>query len=375
MLIMEAEKRLGNMALSVELTCPTEGVIAIFGRSGAGKTSLVNMLAGLLRPDRGHISMAGTTVFDSRRGVDISPEDRRFGYVFQEGRLFPHLNVRSNLLYGYHLAPKAERRIDIDQVADLLGLEALLRRRPRDLSGGEKQRVALGRALLSNPHVLLMDEPLASLDQPRKDEVLFFIERLKDEFSIPIVYVSHSMAEIVRLADTLVLMSDGRIEATGTLEELSTRLDLRPLTGRYEAGAVLPARIARHDESYDLTELEVPGGMLVTPRLTQEVGAEIRIRVRARDVAIARVAPSESSFLNVLPCRIAEIAEESGPQVDIRLTMGPSSLWSRITRRSVEHLRLRPGDHVFALVKAVAIDGQSLGHRRPRWPQPETPAD
>ncbi|MDX1710013.1 MAG: molybdenum ABC transporter ATP-binding protein [Rhodovibrionaceae bacterium] len=366
MLEIDAEKRLGELAMSVQLSCRAEGVIAIFGRSGAGKTTLVNMLAGLVRPDRGRISIAGTTLFDSGNGIDLPPERRRFGYVFQEGRLFPHLTVRSNLLYGHRLAPHGERRIDLEQVVALLGLENLLRRRPHDLSGGEKQRVALGRALLANPRFLLMDEPLASLDQPRKEEILFFIEKLRDEFAVPIVYVSHAMAEVVRLADTLVLMSDGRVEATGSLEELSTRLDLRPLTGRYEAGAVLPATVLGHDDRYGLSELQVPGGTLAVPRVEEAPGEDLRLRIRARDVAISRDAPTDSSFLNVLPCRIAEIAADPGAQVDIRLEMGPSSLWARITRRSVDRLGLQQGQPVYALVKAVAIDGQSLGRRRVR---------
>ena len=187
MLEVSVEKRLGAFQLDARFECETSGVVAFFGRSGAGKTTLVNMMAGLLKPDRGRISVNGTALFDSDRRLDVPPERRRLGYVFQEGRLFPHLSVRGNLTYGFNLAPAAERRIEFDQIVALLGLEDLLARRPRDLSGGEKQRVALGRALLAIPRLLLMDEPLAALDQPRKEEILSFIERLRDELAIPIV--------------------------------------------------------------------------------------------------------------------------------------------------------------------------------------------
>ncbi len=361
MLEMDVSARQGDFALELKFACETTGIVAIFGRSGAGKTSLVNMLAGLLRPARGRIAVNGGVVFDSSQGIDLPPERRRLGYVFQEGRLFPHLSVRRNLTYGYARAPAAERHIGFDQVVDLLGLEALLGRRPGDLSGGEKQRVALGRALLANPRLLLMDEPLAALDQPRKEEVLPFIERLRDTLAIPIVYVTHSMPEIVRLADSLVLVSDGRVEAQGSLEDLTSRLDLRPLTGRYEAGAVVRARVARHDESFGLSELSFGDAVLRVPRVEAAVGTELRLRVRARDVALAREAPRDVSILNILPCRVRDIGTEEGAQVDLRLDAGGAPLWARITRRSLAELGLTPGARVFALIKAVAIDRASLG--------------
>jgi len=300
-------------------------------------------------------------VFDSKRGLDLPPERRRIGYVFQEGRLFPHLTVRGNLTYGLRRAPTAERRIQLDQIVDLLGLEVLLGRRPHDLSGGEKQRVALGRALLANPRLLLMDEPLAGLDQARKDEVLSFIERLRDELTIPIVYVSHAMPEIVRLADTMVLMSEGRVEAVGPLDELTSRLDLRPLTGRYEAGAVLEARVEGQDTAFALTELSFAGGRLWVPRLDLPRGAELRLRIRARDVVLAHTRPAKTSILNALPCVVKDIGAEEGPQVDLRLDAGGAALWARITRRSLHELGLVPGSEVYALIKAGSIDRYSLG--------------
>lgn len=362
MLEVAVEKSMGGFRLDASLSCETSGVVALFGRSGAGKTSLVNMIAGLLSPDRGRIAINGTVLYDAARGIDLKPERRRLGYVFQEGRLFPHLSVRSNLLYGYRRIAADERRVVPDQVIALLGLERLLDRRPHDLSGGEKQRVALGRALLANPRLLLMDEPLAALDGARKDEVLSFIERLRDDLAVPIVYVTHAMPEIVRLADTMVLVSDGRVEAVGTVDELTSRLDLRPLTGRYEAGAALTAHVAGQDEAFGLTLLDIPGARLTVSRLDLPTGTELRVRVRARDVGLALTPPADTSFLNVVPCIVRDIGQEDGPQVDLRLeTDGGAAIWARITRRSLENLGLAPGVRVHALIKAVAIDRYSLG--------------
>ena len=363
LLEVDISHRLGDFALEASFSCPAAGVTALFGRSGAGKTSLVNLLAGLLRPQRGRIVLAGRTLFDSQRGIDLAPERRRLGYVFQEGRLFPHLSVRQNLLYGYRRVPAGERQIGLDRVVGLLGIEALLERRPGALSGGEKQRVALGRALLANPRLLLMDEPLAALDQPRKEEILPFIEQLKSELALPIVYVSHSMAEITRLADTLVLMSNGQVEAVGPLEELTARLDLRPLTGRYEAGAVVSATVAGQDKMFGLTELRFSGGRLRVPHLNLPLGQELRVRIRARDVSIALTPPENISILNVIPCIIQAIGEEKSPQVDLQLDAGGAPIWARITARSRAALGLAVGQRVYALVKSIAIDGQSLGRR------------
>lgn len=361
MLEISVEKRLGALSLRAELNCPTEGVVALFGRSGAGKTSLVNMLAGLLRPDRGRIALRGETLFDSAAGIDLPPHRRRIGYVFQESRLFPHLKVRDNLLYGWRRTPEAERPIGLEEVVALLGLKDLLQRRPGALSGGEKQRVALGRALLANPRLLLMDEPLANLDQARKQEILPFVERLRDELRLPVVYVSHAMEEIVRLADTLVLVSDGRVVASGPLEELTSRLDLRPLTGRYEAGAVVAATLARHDLADDLSELSFAGGLLVVPRLDVPEGTALRLRIRARDVALSLARPEGLSIQNIFPARVLDLGEEGGAQLDVRLDVGGAPLWARITARARRQLDLAPGREVYALVKSAAIDRGALG--------------
>ena len=361
MLELKVRKRLGDFELDADIACETGGIIAFFGRSGAGKSSLINMLAGLLRPDSGRIAINGGLLFDAERGIDLPPEQRRLGHVFQEGRLFPHLSVKGNLLYGYKRAPASERRIELEQILELLGLEKLLQRRPRDLSGGEKQRVALGRALLASPKLLLMDEPLAALDQPRKDEILPFIERLRDELAIPIVYVSHAMQEIVRLADTMVLISEGRVIESGPIDVLTSRLDLRPLTGRYEAGAVLDAEVVGHEPAFGLSVLRFPGGRLRVTALDLAPGAGLRVRLRARDVALAKTPPEGTSILNVFPGVVVDIGDEGGPQVAVLLDVGGSTLWARITARSCHDLELSPGKKVYALVKAVAIDSHSLG--------------
>ena len=366
MLEVEVEKRLPGFDLSIAFSSETAGVTAVFGRSGAGKTTLVNMLAGLVRPDRGRIVLNDRTLFSSRDRVNLPPERRRLGYVFQEGRLFPHLSVRGNLLYGFRRVVAAERLVEPDQVIALLDLGHLMERRPGGLSGGEKQRVALGRALLASPRLLLMDEPLASLDQARKDEVLPFIERLRDELAVPVVYVSHAMDEIIRLADTLVLISDGKAAAVGTVEELTSRLDLRPLTGRYEAGAVLEARVAGHDLVFALTELAFAGGRLRVPRLDLAIGTHIRVRIRARDVALALAPPENTSILNVFPATVQEIGQDVGPQVDLLLDLGGAALWARITARSRHELGLEEGARVHAMIKAVALDRYALGRGAPR---------
>jgi molybdate transport system ATP-binding protein len=365
---LAVEKRLGAFQLDARFAAPAAGITALFGRSGAGKTTLVNMLAGLVRPDRGRIVIDGDVLFSAEQGIDLPPERRRLGYVFQEGRLFPHYSVRGNLVYG------ARRRtrhptITFDSVVALLGLGPMLARRPGDLSGGEKQRVAIGRALLAGPRLLLMDEPLSSLDAGRKAEILPFIERLRDELKIPIIYVSHAMEEIVRLADTLVLLSEGKVAAVGPVEELTSRLDLRPLTGRYEAGAVIRTTVAGHDVNYGLTELAFPGGRLRVSHVALPLGTPVRVRIRARDVALATARPSGISIRNIFPARIVEIAPDRGPLVDVRLDIGtpqqPVALWARITARSAQELGLAIGGEVQALVKTVAFDRASYGRYDP----------
>jgi molybdate transport system ATP-binding protein len=356
MLEVDLSHRLGAFALEARFTSAGR-VTALFGRSGAGKTSLVNCLAGLIRPNRGRVVVDGHVLFDDRAGVCVPPHRRRIGYVFQEGRLFPHLTVRQNLLYGRWFTPASERRAGVEPVVDLLGLQPLLDRRPAGLSGGEKQRVALGRALLTDPRLFLMDEPLASLDAARKEEILPYIERLRDETRVPIVYVSHSVPEVTRLASTMVVLSEGRVQAAGPVGAVMSRLDLVGVIGREEAGAVLETVVAGVDAASGLATLRSLAGDLYAPRLDLRPGTPVRVRIRARDVMIATRPPSDLSALNVLPGRVAEVGAEDAASVDIRLDCRGESLVARLTRHSVARLDLHAGRAVYAVVKAVAIEG------------------
>lgn len=356
MLSVNITHRLGAFTLDAEFESEG-GLTALFGRSGAGKTSLVNAIAGLIRPDRGHVSVDGEVLTDTATRRFVPAHRRRVGYVFQEGRLFPHLNVRQNLGYGRWFAPKAGiSGSEFGQVVELLGIEHLLARRPANLSGGEKQRIAIGRALLARPRVLVMDEPLASLDDSRRQEIFPYIERLRDEMRLPIVYVSHSVPEVARLATTLVVLSEGQVAAIGPTAEVMGRLDLFPLTGRAEAGAILATRVAGHDRSFGLTILKAAAGELRVPRLDLPVGTALRVRIRARDVMIALAPPENLSALNVLPGTVAEIATSDGPIVQMRLDCAGEALIARLTRRSVETMGLIPGLKVHAVIKSIAFD-------------------
>ena len=300
----------------------------------------------------------------------MAPEHRRLGYVFQESRLFPHLDVRANLLYGHRRANARERFTSLSEVLALLDIGHLLARRPASLSGGEKQRVAIGRALLSHPQLVLLDEPLASLDAERKCEVLPFVERLRDELRRPIVYVSHDPLEVLRLADRVLLLERGAMVAAGSVSEVFSRPELQRLVGAAEAGAVLMARIESHDDDFELTRLGFShGGRLMVPRVAAPVDSELRLRIRARDVSIARIRPKEISILRSLPARVLAIHPPDGAYREVELLSAESPLWARITARSVQELRLAVGDEVYALVKAVSIDRQAFSarpsHRRP----------
>ncbi|MDD9878964.1 MAG: molybdenum ABC transporter ATP-binding protein [Magnetovibrio sp.] len=357
---------LGDIEMNADFQAPP-GLTAFFGRSGAGKTALVDAIAGLREPSDGSISVNGRTVFDAAAGIDVPPERRRMGYVFQDARLFPHLSVEANLVYGQRFVAPERRRHQLPDVAALLDLGGLLHRRPLNLSGGEKQRVAIGRALLASPDLLLMDEPLASLDAARKSEILPFIERLRDEAGIPIVYVSHAIDEVVRLADTMVIFDRGATVAAGPVEEIMSRLDLRPLTGRHEAGAVFHVTVRGHDKTFGLTELAFAGGRLQVPMIDLPLGHALRMRVRARDVSLSLTRPADSSILNILEGTVREIGDGDGPQIDILVDVG-APLIARVTRKSAALLDLKPGRRVFALVKAAAIDrhAMGLGGTRPR---------
>ena len=341
------------------------GITALFGRSGAGKTSVLSLIAGLARPDTGYIAVDGRVLFDSSTGVELPAHQRRVGYVFQEGRLLPHLTVRQNLLYGGFFARRngnGRSHAGFDATVGLLGLAELLERRPANLSGGEKQRVAIGRALLAHPSVLLLDEPLASLDAPRRAEILYYIERMRDDLNVPMVYVSHSLDEVVRLADSIVLVSDGRVLGGGPVREMMGRSELRPYLGRYEGGAVIEARVARQDLDSGLARLEFTGGALEIPDLEALPGETLRVRIRARDVSLALARPAGISIRNVLGGRIASLEQTEGSSLDVTLDLGGTPLIARITRKSAADLGLKPGLPVFALIKSVSIDRRSGGY-------------
>jgi molybdate transport system ATP-binding protein len=336
-------------------------IVALFGRSGSGKSTLVNAIAGIVRPSRGRIAVGARTLFDSARGIDLAPEARRVGYVFQDALLFPHMDVAANLAYGERLTSPGERFVQRERVIDLLDLRRLLDRKPAGLSGGEKQRVAIGRALLASPSVLLMDEPLASLDAPRKAEILAYVELLRDEIGLPIVYVSHALEEVTRLADHLVLVSEGRVAAEGSVAEVLSRRDLGPLTGRFEAGAVIETRVAAIDEAFGLTILTFDGGELVVPNIDALPGEPVRARVRARDVSLATSRPEGISIRNVFAVEVTAVSGEFGAIVDVSLRIGETPLLARITRKSAHELGIRKGVSAYALVKAVSIDRRSVG--------------
>ncbi len=356
-LTVDIERTLGAFRLKTVFEAD-EGVTALFGRSGAGKTSVVNAIAGILRPDRGRIVISGEAVFDSGRGIDVPTPRRRIGYVFQEGRLFPHLNVQQNLRYA-GLFSRGTPPSEFEHVVGLLGLKDLLDRRPGNLSGGEKQRVAIGRALLSRPRLLLLDEPLASLDPHRKNEVLQYIELMRDEIKIPIVYVSHAVEEVVRLADTVVLVSAGEVAAIGAAEEVLGRPDLH--ASAFEGGAVIDAKVIEQDMQYELATLAFDGGTLTATSVDALIGEPVRVRIRARDVSIALERPQRISIQNVLAGRITAVGDERSGIVDVSIGIGATTLRSRITARAVRQLGLTPGLDVYALVKAVSLDRRGAG--------------
>ncbi len=328
------------------------GVTALFGQSGAGKTSLVNMIAGLLAPDEGEIAIGGTCVFSSRKGVNLPPERRPVGVVFQDGRLFPHLSVRGNLQYGRRRGSRSAPAIE--EVVELLELEALLGRRPTNLSGGEQQRVAIGRALLTAPDVLLLDEPLAGLDGERRGEVLGFLERLKRDSDRIIVYVTHRMEEVVRLADRLVLIDRGVVRSSGGLQDLLGRPELQAVIGRRTAGALLRCRIEQIDDGDGLSRLSCSGHTLLLPRLDLQSGSDVVLQVRAGDVSLSLDPPRRSSVLNVMSGRVERIVQQDGALADVVVDVG-QTLWARVTRRSVRELALSPGVEVYAAIKAASL--------------------
>ena len=340
--------------LHADLQVPAHGVIALFGPSGSGKTTLLRCIAGLERASNGMLQVKDEVWQD---GANFLPTHQRpLGYVFQEASLFPHLSVRHNLEYGLKRIPSGQRKVQLEQVVEWLGLSKLIERNsPAGLSGGERQRVAIARALLTSPRLLLMDEPLSALDAASKREILPYLERLHSELDIPVLYVSHALDEVARLADHLVLMEQGRLIASGALNEILARLDL-PTAHLDNAGSVIEASVATHDDKYHLTRLDFSGGSLWVSKVERAIGSRVRARVLARDVSIATTMPQGSSISNILEARIIEIQDEGPDRVNLRLAAGGGQiLLSRITRRSRDQLGLTVGMKIFAQVKSVAL--------------------
>ena len=355
---------LGTFQLDVAFEAPA-GVTVLFGRSGSGKSTVVNAVAGLIDPSVGRVAVDGELLVDTATGISLPPHRRRIGYVFQEDRLFPHLDVRANLTFGRWFARRrrsertAPASVELDQVVDLLGIEQLLHRRPMGLSGGEKQRVAIGRALLAEPQLILADEPLAALDEARKGEILPYFERLRDDLSIPILYVSHAAAEVARLATTVVAIEDGRIVRVGDAIDVLADPSVLP-TGIRDAGAILNAAVTAHHED-GLTELDAGGERLYLPRVERPLGRVVRVRIAAQDVMLSRREPQEISALNVLRGTISAVRSGDGPGALVSLDTLAGRLLARVTRRSVAALDLTPGTTCFAIVKTVAIAREDVG--------------
>ena len=342
------------MSLDVAFEVPTPGLTAVFGPSGAGKSTVIAAVAGLLRPDHCRIELDGVVLADTGVAMWVPPEARRVGMVFQDARLFPHMSVAANLRYGLRRAPAGP--IAFGDVVALLGIGALLDRRPHTLSGGERQRVAIGRALLAQPRLLLMDEPLASLDTARKAEILPYLADMKTALRLPVLYVTHAMEEVVRLADAVVLMEAGSVVASGALQEMTSRADL-PLARRDDAAAVLAARILSHDPARQLSRIEAGGASLLVPLLNEPIGTGIRVRIPAREVILANEAPAAISVHNIVAGTVRAVTQDTvrhAALVEIALAEG--AFLARVTPDAVSRLGLAKGAPVLALIKSVAIE-------------------
>jgi molybdate transport system ATP-binding protein len=359
MLQVAVARRRPGFALEATFSAPTPGVIALFGRSGSGKTTLVNIISGLLAPDAGSVRLDDDILTDTQAGIAVPVERRRIGYVFQDPRLFPHLNVSANLNYGARRARSAKRVVEFDEVLALLGLEPLLARRSHQLSGGERQRVALGRALLAQPRLLLLDEPLASIDVARREEVLPYLEALRDRLAIPMVYVSHQFEEVLQLATHMVLLEAGKVLAQGSVNALSLHPELQAIVGPDLVGAVLDGIVTRVESGHGSAELAVGGGTLQVSLKGAVLGARLRLQVLARDVILAVQPVQGLSVRNALPGTVAAVStDELGALVT--MNVGGATVLARITLSALQALRLRPGDAAWTLFKAVSTRGHTF---------------
>ncbi|MDQ0018125.1 MULTISPECIES: molybdenum ABC transporter ATP-binding protein ModC [Pantoea] len=350
MLSLNFMQQQGDHVLEVDLQIPAKGITAIFGVSGAGKTSLINAISGLTQPQRGRIQLHDRLLFDADQKIALPPEKRRIGYVFQDARLFPHYRVRGNLQYG--MAPKMKAQFD--SLVSLLGLEALLPRFPLSLSGGEKQRVAIGRALLTAPDMLLLDEPLASLDLPRKRELMPYLQKLAKQVDIPMLYVSHSLEEILQLADNVLVLDAGKVKAFGPLERVWSSSAMRPWLPVSELTSVLRVQVLEQHPDYPMTALSLGDQHIWVSRVNQPVKTPLRIRIASADVSLALQPPQHSSIRNILPAQVVELLEV-GDQVEVKLRIGISELWARITPWARDELGIRPDQWLYAQIKSVSV--------------------
>ena len=372
---------LGTIEHRVQVDLPLTGLTALFGASGAGKSTLVNLICGLMRPDAGRIAVGDTVFFDSEHHIDVPVHARGLGVVFQDARLFPHLTVRDNLRYGLQRCGSRPRRIEESAVVDLLGIASLLARRPHTLSGGERQRVAIGRALLAQPALLLMDEPMASLDAARKTELLPYVERLRDQLDLPILYVTHAVDEVLRLASALVLFEAGRTVAAGPLTEVIEHPAASALRGGADAGALVHGRVQAHDPRHGLTTLACEGFMLHVPQVELPVGAPVRLRIPAREVALALSRPVDVSITNRIEGIIEQVRKPAGllmgklagAHVEVRVRVGSGTVLSAaVTHESAERLALAPGLRCWCLLKSVALHADAMALARGRAAETRT---
>ncbi len=364
MIAVDVKLKIGAFDLNVAFA-NGDGVTALFGQSGSGKSLTLNLIAGLMRPDKGFIRIDGKALVDTEQGVFVPMHRRRIGLVFQDSNLFPHLSVKQNLLYGRWFAPRRERQIDFDAVIETLGIGPLLARPPARLSGGERQRVAIGRALLSCPKLLLFDEPLAALDMRRKLEIMPLIERVRDEFKVPIVYVSHAVEEVVRLAACVVIIDAGRVKSVGSPEEAFGTLASQSAEDRFDRSSVLTTTVCGENEALGLTELKHPSGTVWLAGPAGPVGSTARIVVKATDVVLSLRPPQDLSARSALSGAVAEI-QLDGPLATIEIALdGDGRLFATATRGALNELDLKSGTHVFALFKTTALDERNVAGGAP----------